>query len=164
MRAIAAVLLCLLCNVTLAADFRPFTASSKAAIERAHAGRPFVLAFWSLDCSYCAEELQQLRRLRAAHPSLALVLVSTDSAEVSAEAGAMLDQLLAGTQSERWMFSGSDAEHLYFAVDRRWHGELPRAYFYDGAGKAQTVAGKAQPQWLEAWAKACASSPACSSP
>lgn len=164
MRAIAALLLCLLCNAATAAEFRPFTASSKAAIERAHAGRPFVLAFWSLDCSYCAEELQQLRRLRAVHPSLALVLVSTDSAEVSGEAHAMLDKLLAGTRAERWMFSGSDAEHLYFAVDRRWHGELPRAYFYAGTGNAQTVAGKAQPQWLEAWAKACAAAPACSSP
>lgn len=164
MRALLALLLCLLGDAALAADFRPFTAASKAAIERAHAGRPFVLAFWSLDCAYCAEELQLLRRLTETHPAVGLVLVSTDDSEVSGEAGAMLDRLLPGSRAERWMFSGSDAEHLVFAVDKKWHGELPRTYFYDGAGKARTVAGKVQPQWLEDWARACAAGPACRLP
>lgn len=134
-----------------AAEFRPFTGGSRAAIEQAHAGKPFVLVFWSVDCAYCAEEIRQLSQLVQDRPAMALVLVSTDAPESAA--GAMLDRLLGSTQAERWMFAGEDAEHLYFAVDRKWEGELPRAYFYDAAGNARTVAGKVEPQWLEAWVR-----------
>lgn len=144
----------LLCCVTsvAAAEFRPFVRGSKPAIEQAHAGRPFILAFWSVDCTFCAEEVQHLRALTEAHPSIALVLVSTDVPEFSDQAAALLGKWLRSGQAERWMFA-EDAEHLYFAVDRRWHGELPRAYFYDASGKVQVKAGKADPRWLADWAR-----------
>lgn len=160
MKLLLGLLLALLGLTASAAEFRAFGPDSRKAIERTHAGRPFVLAFWSIDCAYCAEELQQLRRLAEAQPAVALVLVSTDSAERSPEAGAMLDRLLGGARAERWMFSG-DAERLVFAVDRKWRGELPRAYFYDAAGTPRTVAGKVPPPWLEQWAGSCARAPAC---
>lgn len=150
---VAGLLLALaLCDAG-AAELRPFIASSRAAIERAHAGKPFILVFWSVDCAYCAEEIKQLRRLGQDRPAVALVLVSTDPPESSSEVGAMLDHLLGIAPAERWMFATDDVEHLYFAVDRKWHGELPRAYFYDAAGNARTVAGKVETQWLEAWVR-----------
>ncbi len=134
MRALAALLLCL--TLPAAADFRPFAAASRAAIERAHAGQPFVLAFWSVDCVYCAGEIAHLRDMVRTHPLVLVVLVSTDPPE-----------------AERWMFVG-DAERLIFAVDRKWHGELPRSYFYDAAGTARAVSGRVEPAWLENWAAA----------
>lgn len=154
LRTLAASLLLFLITLNAnAADFRPFTAASKATIERAHVGSPFVLAFWSLECTYCAEELQLLNQLIQKHPTISLVLVNTDPADSSAEAGAMLDKLFIGKKLERWIFATEDAEHLYFAVDKKWHGELPRAYFYDSTGTAKTVAGKVESQWLKNWGK-----------
>ena len=41
--------LLLLALPAVAGDLRPFDRGSRAAIEQAHAGKPFVLAFWSLD-------------------------------------------------------------------------------------------------------------------
>lgn len=152
MRVLAALLLYLALPAA-AADFRPFAAASRAAIERAHAGTPFVLAFWSVDCVYCAGEIAHLRDMARAHPQVRVVLVSTDPPEAAAAAAAMLDKLLEGTAAERWMFAG-DAERLVFAVDRKWHGELPRSYFYDAAGTARAVSGRVEPAWLENWVAA----------
>lgn len=164
MRVMAALLLYLLGSAAVASELRPFTNTSKAAIERAHAGQPFVLAFWSLDCTYCGQALQHLRRMIAAYPSVKLVLVSTDGAEFAEAASTRLNNLLASAPAERWIYSGDSAEHLSFAVDRKWRGELPRSYFYAATGQAHAVSGSVSPQRLDAWAKACAAAPACTTP
>ena len=64
----------------------------KASGVRSRAGKPFILAFWSLSCIYCKANLEQLGRLVEEHPRLPLVLVATDTAEESAAIGAMLDK------------------------------------------------------------------------
>ena len=70
----------------------------------------------------------------------------------------MLAHSLPAVREERWMFEGGDADRLYFAVDRKWRGELPRAYFYDAAGKARVVAGQVDRHWLKEWAQGIATS------
>lgn len=153
---VCALLLACGASAAVAAEFLPFTAASKVAIERSHAGRPFVLAFWSVDCAYCGEELQHLGRLVHRHPAIALVLVCTDQNESPGEISARLDKTLAGARAERWLFSGRSAEHLYFAVDKKWRGELPRAHFYDASGAVRVMSGSVDPQWLDDWANATA--------
>lgn len=151
--ALGGLLLGLFTQHVAAATVHPFSATSKAAIERAHRGQPFVLVFWSLDCVYCLGELQQLRQWVAAHPAMKLVLVNTDAPELAADADVTLDQALGSVTAERWAFAGEDAEHLYFAIDQQWRGELPRAYFYDAAGRVTLRAGRVEPTWLEDWAR-----------
>lgn len=134
-------------------ELRPFVGDSRAAIERAHAGQPFVLAFWSLECIYCPEEIRHLSALVRERPDIKLVLVSVDGTERQAQAAAKLSEWLPAAQAERWIFAGADAERLVFAVDRKWHGELPRTYFYDGAGNVLARSGKVDPSWLADWAR-----------
>ena len=150
------LVLLLLALPAMAADFLPFGRDSRAAIARAHAGKPFVLAFWSVDCAYCTEELKQLDTLTSARPDLALVLVCTDGAEMAHQASDMLARQIPNARVERWMFDDSDPGRLYFAVDKKWHGELPRAYFYDAAGNVRVAAGQVDQRWLKEWAQSIA--------
>ena len=44
-------------------------------------------------------------------------------------------------------------ERLRFAIDPRWHGELPRTYLYDRAHVVQAVSGVIPPEQLTKWVK-----------
>ena len=75
---VALLLLTALAGATAqAAGPKPFVAGSMQQIRAAHAGRPFLLALWSLTCSHCQEELAQLGKLHEQRPELNVVLVST---------------------------------------------------------------------------------------
>ena len=56
----------------------PFEADSLAQIVRAHAGKPFVLILWSLDCVYCQASLNVLAEQKRTNPALDIVTLSTD--------------------------------------------------------------------------------------
>jgi hypothetical protein len=133
-----------------AADFRDFDAGSRAAIEKAHAGRPFILALWSLDCAYCGEDLAALAEVVRRHPEIALVTVCTDERDNAAAAARFLDKA-ALPSHERWQFAAADAERLRFTIDRQWYGELPRSYFYDAAHRVQALSGRPPADWLARW-------------
>lgn len=153
------LLLLLFALPVLASDMRPFLSGSRAAIERAQAGKPYILAFWSVDCAYCAEELQQLDTLTRSRPEISLMLVSIDGLEMQPQATAFLKKVLPETRAQRWIFAEEDTEHLQFSVDRRWHGELPRSYFHDAAGQVRATSGRLDPQWLAQWARSAANRP-----
>lgn len=148
--------LLLLALPAMAGDLRPFERGSRAAIEQAHAGKPFVLAFWSVDCAYCPEEIKHLGALVRQRPDIKLVLVSVDGADFRADADKKLADMLPEGQGERWIFAGNDPDRLYFSVDRKWHGELPRTYFYDGKGGVQGKSGQVNSVWLVEWARSIA--------
>ena len=135
-----------------AGELKPFQPGSRTVIEQAHAGRPLVLAFWSLDCVYCPEEIRHLDALVRRYPDIQWVLINVDGVEFKAEVEKKLAELLPQGQAERWIFTGDDTERLYFAVDRKWHGELPRSYFYDGKGGVQGRSGQVSAEWLTTWA------------
>jgi len=145
--------LLLLALPAMAGDLLPFDRGSRTAIEQAHAGKPFILAFWSVDCAYCPEEIRHLGALVRKRPDIRLVLVSVDGAELTADADKKLTEFLPEGQGERWIFTGNDPDRLYFSVDRKWHGELPRTYFYDGRGGVEARSGQVSPAWLAEWAR-----------
>lgn len=131
---------------------QPFVAGSLAKIVGARQGRPFILALWSIGCTHCPEELKALGRLKAANPKLDVVLVATDSPEDAARAA----ELAAGyglAKAPQWVFADEVPERLRFEIDRRWHGELPRTYFYERGQAVEGVSGLLPPGRLEQWAK-----------
>lgn len=105
-----------------------FMPGSYQQIERQYAGKPFVLAIWSVDCPSCIKDMAVLDEIRKKHPDLAIVMLSTDEANVSQEAAAILAKhgLI---ELENWIF-GDDAEKLRYEIDPNWYGELPRTYFF----------------------------------
>lgn len=129
-----------------AQELKPFTPQSLAQITAQRAGTPFVLAFWSLTCAHCQQELADFGRRQAAH----LVLVSTDTPAESAAIRATLARH--GLENaEAWVFADEFGERLRYAVDRHWAGELPRSYFYAADGSRRAVSGQPETALLERW-------------
>jgi len=132
------------------AELRPFVSGSMQEVGRAYAGRPFVLALWSLSCPHCQEELERFGRLKEKYPELTLVLVSTDSPEDDeAIAATLTRQGLA--RAEAWVFADTFTERLRHEIDPRWSGELPRSYFFDRAHVATARSGAIPATELERW-------------
>ena len=149
-----AALLCLIAfSAQAAPDIKPFVRGSMAEIAAAHQGKPYLLAFWSLTCTHCREELGQLGGLLKQHPGLPVVLVSTDTPEEGAEIAATLAEYQLGG-AESWVFADSFTERLRAAVDKKWRGELPRTYLYDSAHRVEAYSGKLRPDALAAWLQA----------
>ena len=133
-----------------AQEIRPFVSGSIREITAARQGKPFILGLWSLTCTHCREELSLLAGMVKKYPHLDLVLVATDTPEEGEAIGAALSQSgLGGT--EAWVFADSFAERLRFEVDRKWHGELPRTYFYDATHAMTAISGKLDRQRLDLW-------------
>lgn len=133
-----------------AQEVRPFASGSLARIVESRDGRPFILAFWSLTCSHCQEEFALFGKLLHRHPKLDLVLVSTDMPEDSETIHATLEK--SGlAKAEAWVFADSFAERLRFEVDNKWHGELPRAYFYAPGEARRAVSGKVAENEIKHW-------------
>lgn len=133
-----------------AQSLAPFTAESAKEIQARRAGAPFVLAFWSLSCAYCPQELAMLGALARRHGSPAIVLVSTDTPDDEAAILAALERH-ALTDAEAWVFADDFVERLRHAVDPQWHGELPRTYFIRDGRVAHAVSGQVDRAEVEAW-------------
>ncbi len=152
MRRLAAFVLLgalLSCGVQ-AQSLAPFTADSMKEIYARRGPAPFVLAFWSLSCAYCPEELAMLGTLVRRHESSALVLVSTDTPDDETAILATL-QRHALTSAEAWVFADPFVERLRHAIDPRWRGELPRTYFIRDGHIARAVSGQVKRSEIEAW-------------
>lgn len=131
-------------------ELRPFTADSLAGLKAQHAGRPFMLALWSLTCQHCAKELQTLGRLARADKTLPLVIISTDTpGEADAIRAALKRFGLA--HLDTWVFADPIPERLRHAIDPAWRGELPRSYLFDAAHRGTAHSGALEENRLRSW-------------
>ena len=135
-----------------AQELKPFERGSKKAILSAHQGEPFILALWSLDCTYCRDDLVMLGKLQARHPKLKIVLVATDTPAQSNEIVTTIKDFHL-QRAEPWVFADQFAERLRNEVDPQWYGEMPRLYFFDAEGKSTAVSGKIEQKQIEKWLK-----------
>jgi thiol-disulfide isomerase/thioredoxin len=135
----------------MAADFQPWRADSRSTLEQQFARKPFILALWSLDCAYCAEELRMLGAWVKQHPQVALVTVNTDIGQAT-DAATFMDALALPAHA-RWQFAGNDADRLRYQLDPAWYGELPRTYFYDTRHQVQAISGRPAKDWLDNWGR-----------
>lgn len=141
MKSLAAAVSALLVLATPAKadELRPFGRGSWAALRAAHAGRPTVVALWSVHCPPCIAEMPLWRRLAATDSGIDVVLVATDPAEEAERIGRVLARH--GTAGlETWAFADAFTERLRFEIDPAWRGELPRTYLIaaDGGMTAHT--------------------------
>jgi thiol-disulfide isomerase/thioredoxin len=144
------VLGCAVAGNVEAAEFRDFDAKSVVAIRAAHAGRPFILAFWSIYCEPCREEMSQWGPLQRRNPAVPILLVATDPPRDRALLAKLLSGFdLAGVQT--WAYADEFEERVRFAVDRAWGGELPRTYLFDAEHHVEARSGPADPAWIESW-------------
>ena len=142
-------LLLLAFTARAAEGLRPFDQTSYATIIAEHRDRPFVLAFWSLDCPPCHRELAGLGRWLTGHPDTALVLVSTDEnpGEEALEVLRKHDLQAA----DNWAMTMPFDTPVRFTIDPMWYGELPRTYLFDADHQRQSFSGVLAEHTLELW-------------
>lgn len=133
-----------------AQEIRPLARGDYRKIVESHAGKPFVVALWSLDCAYCGAELAMLGDVLGKHRNLDLVLISTDANVPHEQLAAMLEKAGLGN-ADAWVFADSHTERLRFEIDAEWYGELPRTCFYAADGSATAVSGSLTRAEVEAW-------------
>lgn len=150
LRAVVCSALLAIAAVASGAELRPFDAGTVAAIRTAHAGRPYVLAFWSIHCVPCLEDLGDWRALMQKYPTVSIILVATDPPSDRARAAEVLARYrLDGVES--WAFADEFTERVRFSVDRKWRGELPRTYYHDAAHRIDVRTGRVDIGWSVSW-------------
>jgi thiol-disulfide isomerase/thioredoxin len=132
------------------APLRPFDARSMEAIRKAQAGRPFVLALWSIHCEPCVREMPVWRDLSARYPDIQVILVSTDPPGERERVNAFLKRHDPGGV-QRWQYADEFEERIRHGVDPRWRGELPRAYFFDRAHRIEVRTGAVEAAVTGRW-------------
>jgi thiol-disulfide isomerase/thioredoxin len=129
-----------------------FEPQSLQQLEAHNQGKPFLLLVWSMDCEFCQASLDTLARVRARHPGLRVVTVSTDPIGDSALQAQLARRLSSlAMLDQAWSFGGKSPEQLRFAVDPRWRGEKPRSYWYDAQGKRVAYSGLISAERVEGW-------------
>lgn len=105
-------------------------------------GKPFVLIVWSLDCEYCQASLKTLARERRTRKDLRVVTLATDALG-DPQAVALMKQRLnqLGMTANAWAFGAAAPEQLRYAIDPKWHGEMPRSYWFNGRGEKTAYSG-----------------------
>jgi thiol-disulfide isomerase/thioredoxin len=131
-------------------ELLPFDAKSLATLRKTHQGKPFVLAFWSVYCEPCRDEMAEWDAAKRKHPSLPIALVSTDAPADRALIDEFLKKYPPGPV-QKWLFADAFSERVRYAVDKSWRGELPKSYFFDAAHRAEVKSGKVDRVWIEAW-------------
>jgi thiol-disulfide isomerase/thioredoxin len=117
-----------------AGKVRAFEADSLPAIVASHAGKPFVLVVWALDCDYCQPSFKALAQAQR-RGQLAVVTIATDRA-ADAQAVRFIEKKLGATalKAQAWAFGSAPEERLRYAIDPAWRGEMPRSYWFDSGG------------------------------
>lgn len=118
---------------------KPFSRESLRKIEQQHAGAPFWVVLWDLECTYCMKSLSNMAALQRQQPALKVVTIATDPVAAEADLRARLAEI--GLRSEAYAFAGSPQEALRFAIDPAWLGEKPRAYRYRADGSREKISG-----------------------
>lgn len=143
-----------------AAQTQPLLRGSYHRIIAAHAGKPFIVALWSVGCTHCGADLELFARLLQKYPAFKLVLISTDAPEQEEEIASALNHYHLNSQAqtgsgkvESWVFADSYTERMRFEVDAQWYGELPRTYFYDAQGRAASTSGVLDAAETENWVR-----------
>ena len=136
-----------------AQEIKPFVRGSYQHIVAARQGRPFVVSFWSLTCSYCIAEMNLLKKLLKKYPELDLVLISTDTPEEQNAVRAVLADFSLD-KADAWVFADSYTERLRYEVDKTWQGELPRTYLFGAKNTVTAISGKLEGKEMERWVKA----------
>lgn len=128
-----------LAKTTPGEAIKPFSRNSLRRIEQQHAGSPFLVVLWDLECIYCMKSLANIAAVQRQQPAFKVVTISTDPVAAAAALRARLEEI--GVRSEAYAFAEAPQEALRFAIDPAWMGEKPRAYRYAANGSRQALSG-----------------------
>ena len=53
-----------------------------------------------------------------------------------------------GMTANAWAFGASPSEQLRYAIDAKWHGEMPRSYWFNAKGESVAYSGLITPAMI----------------
>jgi AhpC/TSA family len=127
---LAMIMMPLITLEVFALTLEPFDEGSLAVIKHKYEGQAFVLAFWSIHCNFCGQEMSYWRVLRRKHPGVPVVLVSMDDPAEISEVEQFIGRHNPG-KSELWIFAHRRQEKIRHSIDSKWRDKLGRIYLYD---------------------------------
>ncbi|CAB3766388.1 TlpA family protein disulfide reductase [Paraburkholderia solisilvae] len=135
-----------------AADLQPLVAADVGRVFASRQGETQIVEIWSLDCSYCRENVARIAQWQKRHRDVRLTMIAMDSLDDNAAA---LTQALATMQLPPQVAQYANAEaipeKLRMALDPGWRGELPRTVLIDSHGARQSHSGLLAPEVLDGW-------------
>lgn len=125
-----------------AGSIQPFESDSVERIIQAQHGKAFLLIVWSLDCQYCQASLKAVSQEKDRRKTFSVVTISTDALD-DPEAVTLMNQRLSSLRmtSNAWAFGAASPEQLRYAIDPKWHGEMPRSYWFNARGERSAYSG-----------------------
>jgi len=127
-----------------------YVRGSFQSLKDQHVEKPFIISFWSIDCTYCFEEMKMFSVLKEKHPDLDVVLVSTDVNIDHETVYKVLDET-GFMPNEAWVFADDFSQRLYAEADHDWRGELPKTIFFNSKHESQSVVGEVKSELVEKW-------------
>jgi protein-disulfide isomerase len=135
-----------------AVELQPLAAADVARVLAAETGKAQIVEIWSLDCSYCRENVARIAQWQLKHRDVRVTMIAMDSLDDNTEA---LSQALAAMELPPQVAQYANAEaipeKLRRALDPEWRGELPRTVLIDARGKRQSHSGLLAPHVLDQW-------------
>jgi thiol-disulfide isomerase/thioredoxin len=135
-----------------AVELQPLVAADVGRVLAAERGKAQIVEIWSLDCSYCRENVARIAQWQQKHRDVHVTMIAMDSLDDNAEA---LSQALAAMQLPPQVAQYANAEaipeKLRRALDPGWRGELPRTVLIDARGARQSHSGLLAPGVLDEW-------------
>lgn len=139
-----------------ALQFQPLHARDVPALLQTGQARPLIVEIWSLECSYCRDNIARIAQWRrAAKRNVDVVMVAMDGpdqAEMLNRALAPLarDGKVGLARVPQYANAEDMPERLRAALDPGWQGEMPRTIILRPDGKRHASSGLLTPQTLDA--------------
>lgn len=113
--------------------------------------KQWLMLLWSLDCPPCFKELNIVSKLYQHNPNIAVVLVNVDDdPSYFIERQQVIDEFEL-TALVQLNFAAHSAMENRQLIDKNWHGELPRSYFFAKDGSYKAKSGLVTEPVLTAW-------------
>ncbi|MCO5399511.1 redoxin domain-containing protein [Ralstonia soli] len=139
-----------------ALQFQPLHARDVPALLQTPQARPLIVEIWSLECSYCRDNIARIAQWRrTAKRNVDVVMVAMDGpdqAEMLNRALAPLarDNKIGLARVPQYANAEDMPERLRAALDPGWQGEMPRTIILRPDGKRHASSGLLTPQALDA--------------
>ncbi|WP_439893853.1 hypothetical protein ACS7SF_19830 (plasmid) [Ralstonia sp. 25C] len=139
-----------------ALQFQPLRARDVPALLQTPHARPLIVEIWSLECSYCRENIARIAQWRrSAKQNVDVVMVSMDSPDQAdmlnrALAPLARDSKIGLARVPQYANAEDMPERLRAALDPGWQGEMPRTIILRPDGKRHASSGLLTPQALDA--------------
>lgn len=110
-------------------SIKTFNSSDYSNIIKSREKTPFIMLFWSIECSPCLKEMHNISKLSKKERDQ-FIFIATDGHEMKQEISNVLSTLDLEKENN-WVFNSNSSEAIISTIDKRWYGETPRSYYFD---------------------------------